>query len=184
MSSSITLLSDCTTVAEFELTYGTQETIELSDLCDPLRTTIDDVKIQNAINLATSQLNSHYLVADDCGRALIKTNCKLLVLRIARFLLDTTKSRPHVFEDYQDALAQIKEYCSCSKGGRCPLTSAQLRCILGDDYVSTRATYRGYAGIGRRIGRIPDRSLVDRFSNTIAGVDKPSDEDRYTIDDN
>ena len=176
----LTLLSNCATIADFELYFGTQETIELSDLCDPLNTVINTDKIQLALDMAHDTLNGYYAVASDCGRAMIKLNCKRMVMVIARSILDTTKSRPNVQEDLEFVLNQIKEFCSCDNS-RCPLSPSDLKDILGDDYQSNRATYRGYPGIGRRIQEIPDRSFVDRYSNYINFNTRADD---YTIDQN
>lgn len=175
-----TFLTDCATVADFTTLYGESEVMELSNLCDPLDDTIDNDKIQQGLDLATEQINSYYAVASDCGKALIKINCRMFALRIARYILDTTKSRPHVEDDYKMSIDQITNYCSCDKG-RCPLSTEQLKDILGDEFKSSRARYRGFAGTGRRISRMRRRSLVDIESNNI-GYD--SVKDNFDLDQN
>lgn len=141
----IPLMSPCATVDDLKLWLGEDEVIQLSDLCDPLNATLDLDKLQQALDFALDQLNGFYITGSDCGKALIKLNCRYFTLVFARVILDTTKARPHVTEDYNNVLEQIKNFCACDRT-RCPIDASTLDSILGNTNSSTRAKYRGSGG--------------------------------------
>lgn len=160
----VTPLTNCATIQDFINIYELNEAIEISNLCgDELNDTINTDKLQAALDNAHDIINSRYLIASDCGRALIKTSCKQLVLWVARYIADTTKSRPMVDEDYKRAMEML-EYACKECADRCPLSSAELEEILGEN-ISRRSRLRCYRGNGNRFfGRHAQRIKVDRFA--------------------
>ena len=160
----VTLLTDCAAQQDFIDLYEMTEAIEITNLCDELSNTINTAKLQAGLNNATELVNSRYLIASDCGRALIKTSCKQLVLWIARYLMDTTKSRPMVNEDYDRAMDFLRYACEeCAE--RCPLSREDIEDILGEN-ISTRTRLRCSSGKGNVFNRrrFPRRVKVDRYS--------------------
>jgi phage gp36-like protein len=130
------LLSACVTVDNLVLALEPNEILELSRLTDPLATTIDTLKVQYALDRTTELLNSYYLISNNCGKAYIKMVCKQTTIWIARYFLDTTKSRPFVEQDYERAMELLKYACTdCTKN--CPLTPQQIANLLGTDVISS-----------------------------------------------
>lgn len=158
----VTLLTNCATQQDFIDLYEMREAIEITNLCDELASMINTPKLQTMLDNAHGIVNSRYLIASDCGRALIKTSCKQIVLWIARYLGDTTKSRPMVNEDYQHAM-QLLDYACKLCNDRCPLTQEEIKEILGEDTTNS-AKLRCFAGNGNKFNRFPRRRKVDRFS--------------------
>lgn len=132
------LLSNCITIQDFIIAYEEQEAIEITNLCNELSNTIDEVKLQHAIDRAHEFVNARYLMASDCGRAYIKISCRQILLWLTRAFLDTTKSRPFVIEDEQRAIDLLNYACNeCST--KCPLTDLEIKEILGSDYRLTKS---------------------------------------------
>ena len=159
----ITPLTNCATIQDFIDLYEMEEAIEITNLCDELASTINTAKLQAALDNAHGLVNARYLIAGDCGRALIKTSCKQIILWVARYLADTTKSRPMVDEDYKRAM-EFLDY-ACNKCiDRCPLSRAEIESILGAD-VSTRTKLRCCSGNGNRFTSrsFRPRAKVDRY---------------------
>lgn len=140
----LTPITNAATIADFTIAYGDEETLEITNLCDELATTVNTVKLQSALDRAHDLINSKFYIASDCGRALIKVSAKQLVLWISRYLLDTTKSRPMVDEDYKNAMDYLQYACTeCVS--RCPLSKEEIESILGFTGTS-RSRFRGYSG--------------------------------------
>lgn len=99
------------TVDDFKLAY---DDIEFTLLNDPATAYLDedsasavpaiDDRIQLALDDADCELSSYYIRALAMGRAMIRNNYRRLQLRIARYLLDTVKSRESVKQDYEKAI--------------------------------------------------------------------------------
>jgi hypothetical protein len=160
----VMLLSSATaTTQDFIDLYGQEEAIEITNLCDPLINTINLVKLQAGLDNARSLINSRYIIASDCGRALIKTSSKQLVLWVARYILDTTKARPFVDEDYDRAMDMLDYACN-KCGDRCPLSRLEIEQILGEN-LSNRSRVRSFSGAcNRRLVRQVTSPKVDYFS--------------------
>jgi hypothetical protein len=124
------MLTPCLTLAEFILALEQTEVLELSRLYDPLNPTIDEPKVNFALSRALSHINSSFVTSNICGKAFIKLNCQQLTIWLARYFLDTTKSRPFVEEDYKKALDLLDFACKC-KQGSCPISQAEIEEILG-----------------------------------------------------
>lgn len=160
-------LSQCATQQDFIDLYGQEEAIEITNLCDSLATTINTTKLQLGLDLAQDIVNAKFLIASDCGRALIKTSCRMLVLWISRYVMDSTKSRPMVDEDYKRAMEML-EYACTECVDRCPLSKEEVNSILGQN-VSRSTKLRCYSGEGNRFKRGRRRIKVDRFHEKFDG---------------
>lgn len=136
------LLDPFITVADFIVALEEKEVKELSDLDDPCGTNIDATKIQYAIDRATEEINSYFVVSGNCGRALVYLNGKNLTIAIARYLLDTLKNRPAVTEAYERALDRLKDFSIWDDERNCPLSDDQLAEILGDPPPSVDDNFR------------------------------------------
>lgn len=160
----VTPLSNCATIQDFINIYELNEAIEISNLCgDELDDEINTDKLQAALDNAHDIINSRYLIASDCGRALIKTSCKQLVLWVTRYIADTTKSRPMVDEDYKRAMEML-EYACKECAIRCPLSRMEIEDILGEN-ISRRSRLKCFRGNGNRFyGRHARRVKVDRYA--------------------
>lgn len=146
----LNLLDDAATIQDFIDLYGEEETLEITRLCQPLATTPDLVKLQAMIDNAKELVFARMLTANECGRALIKISAKQLILWIARYIGDSNKSRPFIEDDYKKAIAYLDYACDkCSE--RCPLSTADLELILGEDLPSTRSRLRAYSGYGNQL---------------------------------
>lgn len=125
------LLSNEVTQADFITALEEEEVLELSELYDPTNPVIDTIKIDYALSRAHDELNVAFIAAGNCGKAMIKTNARSLVIAIARVLLDTVKARPHVQEDARYAREQLQYYQIYDDKYNCPLSQEQLEEILG-----------------------------------------------------
>ena len=122
------MLQPVVTVSDFVLALEFNEVLELSNLSDPLATTVNEPKIQYALDRALETINSYYVLASYCGKASIKLQAKQLTIWLARYYLDTTKARPFIEEDEKKAIEALKYACSDFK---CQLTTSQINEILG-----------------------------------------------------
>lgn len=124
------LMPSCVTIADLELAIESRELLELSQLTDPLAQNINTAKIQYALDRATELINSYYVTANDCGKAMIKLSCKQLTIDFTVWMLDTTKARPFIVDNYKDAIKRLEDIvCGCKT--RCPISSADIAEILG-----------------------------------------------------
>ena len=132
------------TLEQFTLALEEQEVLELSNLTDPLAPNINVNKVQFAIDRAIGLINSYYLTANDCGRAFILVQAQQLIIDIGRYYLDTTKARPFVKENYDEAIRLLEFACTdCIKN--CPLSLTEIEEILG---VKARriSRFKGFSG--------------------------------------
>lgn len=156
------LLPEQVTIADIIVALEEEEIKELSNLFDPCGNVTDATKIQYALDRAHEELNAAFVVAGNCGKALIKLGAKNIVIAIARYLLDTIKARPHVVEDAKDARARLKEFALYDDEHNCPLSDEDLAEILGEDPNIVDRNFR-FSSSGRCW--IPDdfRSYNDRL---------------------
>lgn len=132
------------TLEQFVLALEEQEVLELSNLTEPLAQTINEPKVQFAINRAISLINSYFVTTNDCGKAYIQLQAQQLIIDIARYYLDTTKARPFVKENYDEAIRLLEYACTeCIKN--CPLELAEIETILGRR-ASRAGRFCGFAG--------------------------------------
>jgi hypothetical protein len=151
------MLAPCLTEAEFILALEETEVLELSRLTDPLAPTIDSAKVAFALKRAHDMIQSSYIISSRCGKAMIALNCQQLTIWLARYFMDTTKSRPFVEEDYNKA-RELLDTCKCYQDKSCPISKADITEILGTDATSSalrcgtraqgcRLTYKKRTGI-------------------------------------
>ena len=142
----------CLTLEQFVLALEPQEVLELSNLTDPLAPTINEAKVQFAIDRAIGIINGYYVTTNDCGKAYIKLQCQQLIIDIARYYLDTTKARPFVKENYDEAIRLLEYACTdCIK--YCPLDIKEIETILGVT-ASRAGRFRGFAGSRTRVKKV------------------------------
>lgn len=96
------------TFADFELTFGTIETLELSELEDPGQTVTNTARIQNFLDQAQDLITAKDRQACNQGKVLIRQNIKRLHLDIARYYADVLKLRPDVKERYEVAFDYLQ----------------------------------------------------------------------------
>lgn len=162
------LLVNMATIEDFVIAFEAQEGLEITNLHDELAPTRDDIKLQHALDRAHELLNGRYIMTNDCGRALLRLSAKQLILWITRYLLDTIHSRPFVEDDYKKAMEWVDLTCEECKV-RCPLTSAEIKDILGADYVPSKPRARFYSGdqcVNRQLfGRVEKIEYYDRLGD-------------------
>lgn len=145
---------DRITTQDFIDLYGEEEAIEITNLCNPLADTINQTKLLAGLNNAKDMVRGRMLIANDCGRALIAVSAKQIVLWIMRYIMDSTKARPFVDDDYDKAMEFLEYACNkCAE--RCPLSTAQIEEILGEGLI-TKSRLRCFSGYGNTIKRLPD----------------------------
>ena len=154
------MLTSCVTIEQLILALEEQEVLELSRLDDPLAPTVDEPKVQFALDRALGIINSYYITSSDCGKAYIKTMCQQLTIWITRFLLDTTKARPFVESEYDKAMELLKYACSECVADNCPLSDEEIEEILGTKPKTGKLRVNsGFDTKQRAIGRVYDFSI-------------------------
>lgn len=143
------LLDPFITVADLTLALEEKETLELSNLDDPCGNVVNATKLQYAIDRATEEINSYFVVTGNCGRALIFLNGKNFSIAIARYLLDTMKARPSVVEAYERVMKRLDEFSKWDDERNCPLSDEQLADILGEPPPTVDDNFR-FSSSGRR----------------------------------
>lgn len=151
------------TLAEFILALGEQEVLELSRPDDELANTIDEPRIEFAIQNAIDLINSRYIIATDCGKAYILSAGKSIIVFIARYLLDIVKRRPFVEQDYERAMEILRFACEdCAK--RCPLSPQEISDLLGEPIKLSRGrAFRGNNNPSIKLSRIRDEYIFKRY---------------------
>jgi hypothetical protein len=125
-------------VADLVLALEFQEVLELSNLTNPIASTINDAKVLFAIERAVEFIDSYYAIASDCGRAYIKLNSRQLQIWLTRYFLDSIKTRPLVGEDKESAI-KILEYACSDCATNCPLSQTEISTILGTPLKKSKA---------------------------------------------
>lgn len=97
------------TTADFELSYGSMETLELSELEDPGNNVINVTRIQLFLDQAQDYIKARDRLSCNFGKILIRQNLKRLHLDIARYYADTLKLRPDVEKRYEGAVKYIED---------------------------------------------------------------------------
>ncbi len=100
-------------VPQFILIFGELEAIELSNLDNPNATEPNLPRIELAIADATSWLDS-YLAAAGCVDTnahanLVIANRHRVIATVARYYLDTLRTRENVVSDYERVLKEIDQ---------------------------------------------------------------------------
>lgn len=98
------------TVTEFELTFGEQEAIDLTNLDNPTASAIDIAVLEHAISLASAEIDT-YLRAAGYTLPLSEIPSALAgkCLDIARYKLDRNATREEVRQRYLDAIFWCKD---------------------------------------------------------------------------
>lgn len=88
---------------DFVLGFSMLNTIELSDLDNPESITVNQTRIEFALDLAANDINSWVSQAPPAGQITLRQQQKRLMLDIARYFLDSDKNRTYTKERYDAA---------------------------------------------------------------------------------
>lgn len=176
-------LTQTCTLADLELALETKEYTELSNLCDK-NGEINTAKLQFALDRAYSLMDSYFKISGNCGRAMIQCAEPIMCIFIARYLLDTIKSRPQVERDYKEAMTMLKEARELNESS-CPLSQEELNTLgfpqdLGFRFSTNNRRFTNESLRGLRNRSLSDneyrRKLLSRFGHDCYG-----DEEIYDI---
>lgn len=95
------------TVGDFVLAYGLKEAIQLTNIDDASATSVNEAKLQMAIEDANALIDSYIEQSGKAGRVLITSNRRRTALVIARYYLDTVRRREDIYKDYVESLKQL-----------------------------------------------------------------------------
>lgn len=95
------------TVGDFVLAYGLKEAIQLTNIDDASATSVNEAKLQMAIEDANALIDSYIEQSGKAGRVLITSNRRRTALVIARYYLDTIRRREDIYKDYVESLKQL-----------------------------------------------------------------------------
>lgn len=94
-------------VGDFVMAYGLKEAIQLTNIDDASATSVNEAKLQMAIEDANSLIDSYIEQSGKTGRVLITSNRRRTALIIARYYLDTVRRREDIYKDYVESLKQL-----------------------------------------------------------------------------
>ena len=103
---------DPATVDYFIKIYGPREAIELSNIDDPTKNTIDVEKIQVALNDAARLIDNYIESSAPQGKLLIAGSYRRTQAILARCYLDTLRTRQTVLDACEKALQQLELWSS------------------------------------------------------------------------
>lgn len=109
--------SSAPTVGDFVSAYTRKEAIELSNLSDGSAGSINERRIEMALEDASSYIDNYLLSATAAGIRLISSNRRRTTLTIARYYLDTVRRRETVTQDYDNAIKELQISSSATGGG-------------------------------------------------------------------
>lgn len=94
-------------------TFGEEEALELSQIDDPNAQTIDLAKIQRALDHATAEVMTYMAGQYELPLPTpIPTVLSYKTVVIARHLLDKNRRREDVRSDYEDVMAQLRDFAT------------------------------------------------------------------------
>ena len=96
------------TVDDFVATFGETEALELTNLEYAEGSTIDYAKLAGALASALATCRGYDAMSQLAGKVLIRSNLRVYMLHIARFQLDTIRTRPDVLREYERCLEQMQ----------------------------------------------------------------------------
>jgi len=145
--------------SDFALAFGTAEAIEITNLDDPVASTVDNAKLQRALDDATSEINSYILAASyDLPLASVPIVLREKCNDIARYRLDKWRNREDVRRRYEDALLWLQNLAKglASLGpdstGKPVENSVDSPIYYSREKVYTDETMQGYDSISRIVG--------------------------------
>lgn len=96
------------TVEDLQLMFGHSELLELSNPSDPNATVVDVRRVELAIADATEWLMSRLAAAGATeGAELVIANQRRVIGVVARYYLDTLRTRENVREDYEETVKEV-----------------------------------------------------------------------------
>ena len=101
------------TAEEFIISFGLLNSIELSDLDDPESQTIRYKRINLLLDHAYNFIESYTQLVPPAAQIQIRQNFRRLQLDIARYYLDSDKSRPEVETRYEQSLEWLEKRKEC-----------------------------------------------------------------------
>lgn len=107
------------TVEEAVIMIGRLTLIELSDLENPERETMERKRVTLALKMAADLLYAYEVKAPDAGKLAIRVSFKRFQIDVARYYLDSEKNKSFSQERYLETLDQLKHFCEMN-----PLTPA------------------------------------------------------------
>jgi len=106
------------TVADLELMFTSREILELSNLDDPSAITINAARVQLAIDDANEYFNNLLTVAPTGAVAVICASSKRTIAIIARYFLDSFRTRTYITEDFERITKTIDQQVNAYRYAR------------------------------------------------------------------
>lgn len=126
------------TVQDFVDYFGSQESVELSNLDDPTAETVDEVLIARSLDHAHAEVNSY--LAGNYTLPLTATVPQILKydeIEIARFRMDKYRTREDVTERYQLVIQRLRDISKGIVNLGLDQNDKEVEVVAGDpDYVS------------------------------------------------
>lgn len=97
------------TTADFITYFGEEESLELTNLSDPLATVIDTALLQTHLNFATAEIDGY--IAGNYALPL-RTTPQILIYHccdVARYRIDVYKTRTDVVDRYERAIVYLRD---------------------------------------------------------------------------
>jgi phage gp36-like protein len=141
---------------EFVKLFGEQEAVELTNLCDPCSTTIDEERLEQALTYSSAIIDGYIQnrVTLPLTALQIPETLKACCADIARYRLDRNRCREEVRIRYEDWISWLKDV---SKGvvnlgldsqdpPESPTAVPDSVYVTASDRVFTDENLRGFAG--------------------------------------
>lgn len=173
---------DPATVDYFIKIFGAEEAIELSNIDNPTKNSIDAEKIQLALNDAAVLINNYISTAPYQGKLLIAGSYRRTQATLARCYLDTLRPRQAVLDACERALEQM-ELWSARAQPTAAIRFQEARaywgeggCFLRADYARGRSftetsmlPWQALHGANNRLNNIPPNE-ARQYVRDIAGT--------------
>lgn len=104
------------TVEDFVGLFGQMESIEISNLEDASEGSINEVKIQRALDIAYDFIMSYDSLCQYSGKVAIRRAIRRLMLDMSRYFLDVLQRREDVIKSHEDCVDFLK-MCVDNKDG-------------------------------------------------------------------
>jgi len=131
---------DPATVDYFIKIFGAKEAVELSNIDNPTKNSIDGEKIQIALNDSATLIGSYISTAPYQGKLLIMGSYRRTQAILARCYLDSLRPRKAVLDACEKALQQLELWSSKAQP-TAALRFQEARSYWGGSGCFTRATY-------------------------------------------
>lgn len=100
---------------DFETFYGQQETVELTNLENPVEKSINYDRLEMAMTIAKEFILSYESLCSHSGIVAIRKTFRRLLFDITRYFLDSLHRREDVTKNYEDCI-RFLEKCIEMKG--------------------------------------------------------------------